>query len=466
MTTTRPDPHAVVQALRVHVASGATRSLSWRLDQLDRLAGLLTDNARELEAALACDLGSSPTEGYLTEIGVLLEEIRYTRRHLRTWLAPRRVHVPWQYRPARASIVLEPLGVVLVIAPWNYPVLLLLSPLVGALAAGNTAVLKPSELAPATAAALERLVPLYLPGVAVVTGGAERTTELLRERFDHIVYTGGSRVGRIVMEAAARHLTPVTLELGGKSPAWVDSTTDLAAAARRIAWGKLVNAGQTCVAPDHVLAPPDVARDLEPLLAREITRMYGPDPSRSPDFGRIVSREHAARLVRLVEESVAHGARVVVGGEADVAARFVPPTVLADVAPSSPVMAEEVFGPVLPIVPVADLDAAIDLVRGGEKPLALYAFTTDEHAQQRLVAETSSGAVGIDVPLVHASMPTLPFGGVGGSGFGAYHGEASVRTFSHAKPVVHKRLSPDTLAAIRPPFTPARRFLARRLLGR
>src|SRR5690606_35565331 len=190
------------------------------------------------------------------------------------------------------------------------------------------------------------------------------------------------------------------------------------------------------------------------------------DPSRSPDFGRIVSREHAARLVRLVEESVAHGARVVVGGEADVAARFVPPTVLADVAPSSPVMAEEVFGPVLPIVPVADLDAAIDLVRGGEKPLALYAFTTDEHAQQRLVAETSSGAVGIDVPLVHASMPTLPFGGVGGSGFGAYHGEASVRTFSHAKPVVHKRLSPDTLAAVQPPFTAVRRALARRILRR
>src|SRR5690606_4616641 len=339
-----------------------------------------------------------------------------------------------------------PLGVVLVIAPWNYPVYLLLGPLVGVLAAGNTAVLKPSELAPATAAAVARLVPLYLPGVTVVTGGPERTTELLRERFDHIVYTGGARVGRIVMAAAARHLTPVTLELGGKSPVWVDGTTDLAAAARRIAWGKLVNAGQTCVAPDHVLAPPDVARALEPLLAREIARMYGPDPATSRDFGRIVTREHAARLVRLVEESVAQGARVVVGGEADVAARYVAPTVLADVTPSSPVMAEEIFGPVLPIVPVTDLDAAVRQVRAGEKPLALYAFTSDEEARRQLVEETSSGAVGLDVPLIHASMPTLPFGGVGGSGFGAYHGEASVRTFSHAKPVVHKRLSPDTLA--------------------
>lgn len=466
MTHLPAGPSAVVPPLRAHVASGATRPLSWRLAQLDRLTALVTENARELQEALASDLGKSATESHLTELGVLIEEIRYVRRHLRSWVAPRRVPVPWQYRPARASLVLEPLGVVLVIAPWNYPVYLLLGPLVGVLAAGNTAVLKPSELAPATAAAVARLVPLYLPGVTVVTGGPERTTELLRERFDHIVYTGGARVGRIVMAAAARHLTPVTLELGGKSPVWVDGTTDLAAAARRIVWGKLVNAGQTCVAPDHVLAPPDVARALEPLLALEIARMYGPDPATSRDFGRIVTREHAARLVRLVEESVAQGARVVVGGEADVAARYVAPTVLADVTPSSPVMAEEIFGPVLPIVPVTDLDAAVRQVRAGEKPLALYAFTADEEARRRLVEETSSGAVGLDVPLIHASMPTLPFGGVGGSGFGAYHGEASVRTFSHAKPVVHKRLSPDTLAAVQPPFTAVRRALARRILRR
>ncbi len=465
MTSPPTEPAAVVvRRLRDHFDSGVTKPLSWRLEQLDRLGALLTDHGRELEEALAADLGKAPTESHLTEIGVLLEEIRHTRRHLRSWLAPQRVSVPWQYQPARASIVLEPLGVMLVVAPWNYPVLLLLGPLVGALAAGNTAVLKPSELAPRTAAVLADLVPRHVDGVAVVTGDAERTTELLRERFDHIVYTGGARVARIVMTAAAQHLTPVTLELGGKSPAWIDGTTDLPAAARRIAWGKLVNAGQTCVAPDYLLAPPDVARALEPLLAREIEEMYGPEPAASPDFGRIVSTEHASRLARMVADSVAAGARAVVGGEADVAQRYVPPTVLADVTPDSPAMTEEIFGPVLPIVPVADLDAAIALVRAGEKPLALYAFTSDSQVRTRLLRETSSGAVGFDVPLIQASMPSLPFGGVGASGTGAYHGETSVRSFSNAKPVVRKPLLPDTLAAIRPPFTGLRRALARRLL--
>ncbi len=455
---------AVVGRLRDHFDAGVTRPLAWRLEQLERLAALLTDHAADLQDALAADLHKSPTESHLTEIGVLRGEIAHTRKHLRSWLAPQRASLPLAYRPGRASVVLEPLGVMLVIAPWNYPVLLLLGPLVGALAAGNTAVLKPSELAPRTAEVLERLVPRYVDGVEVVTGDAERTTELLRERFDHIVYTGGGRVARIVMTAAAQHLTPVTLELGGQSPAWVDATTDLPAAARRLAWGALVNAGQTCVAPNHVLAPPDVARALEPLLARAVREMYGPDPSASPDYGRVVTSEHAARLGRLVEDSVAAGARVVTGGEVDVAARYVAPTVLADVAPDSPALAEEIFGPVLPIVPVADLDAAIALVRAGEKPLALYAFTADSAVRTRLLRETSSGAVGFDAPLLHASLPTLPFGGVGASGIGAYHGEASVRAFSNAKPVVRKPLLPDTLALVRPPFTPLRRALAKRLL--
>jgi len=462
---TEPQPAAVVvERVRALFDTGVTRPLAWRHEQLDRLADLLTASSADIEAALAADLGKSATETYLTEIGVLLEEIRHTRRHLAAWLEPRRVPLPWQYQPASASMVREPLGVVLVIAPWNYPVFLLLGPLVGALAAGNTAVLKPSELVPRTAALLERLVPRYLDGVAVVTGGPERTTELLRERFDHIFFTGSGRVGRIVMAAAAEHLTPVTLELGGKSPAWVDGTTDLAAAARRIVWGKLVNTGQTCVAPDYLLAPPDVARALEPHLVREIRAMYGPDPALSPDYGRIVSERHAARLQRMVEDSVAAGARVVVGGQADPDARYVAPTVLADVTPDHPVMAEEIFGPVLPIVPVTDLDAAIAHVRAGDKPLALYAFTADAEVRDRLVRETSSGAVGLDVPLVHAAIPTLPFGGVGPSGMGASHGEASVATFSHAKPVVRKPLRPETLGMIQPPFTAVRRALARRIL--
>src|SRR5690606_26954032 len=259
--------------------------LATRLARLAALDDLLREHGADLQQALVADLGKSPTESWLTEIGVVRAEIRHVRRHLPRWGASRRVGVPWQLWPARAEIGMDPLGVMCIIAPWNYPVQLLLSPLVGAIAAGNAAVLKPSELAPRVAQLLARLIPQYVDLAMVIEGGPQETAELLRERFDHIVYTGGARVARQVMAAAARHLTPVTLELGGKSPVWVDGTTDLAAAARRIVWGKLVNAGQTCVAPDHVLAPPDVARALEPLLAREIARMYGPDPATSRDFG-------------------------------------------------------------------------------------------------------------------------------------------------------------------------------------
>ncbi|MEE6288411.1 aldehyde dehydrogenase family protein [Georgenia sp. MJ173] len=464
MSATTPSPAgAVVGRLRETFDSGATKPLSWRLAQLDALDRMLVAHTGDLEAALAADLGKPPVESVLSEIGVLRSEIAHVRKNLRGWLEPRRVAVPWQYQPARASLVLEPLGVMLIIAPWNYPVLLLLGPLVGALAAGNTAVLKPSEQAPQTAATIARLVPRYVAGVEVVTGAVPETTALLEQRFDHIVFTGGARVARVVMAAAAEHLTPVTLELGGKSPVWVDGTTDLPAAARQIAWASFLNAGQTCVAPDYVMAPPDVARRLAPLLAEAVTEMYGPDPSASPDLGRIVSVAHAERLTGLVTASVAAGARVVAGGQAEPAQRYVAPTVLADVGLDSPVMAEEIFGPVLPIVPVADVDAAIRVIRAGEKPLALYAFTDDGVARARLLRDTSSGSVVFDAALIQASMPTLPFGGVGGSGMGAYHGEESVRRFSHAKPVVRKPLRPATLAAIRPPFTRLRRSLIRRL---
>lgn len=457
------DAAAVVARLRATFDSGVTKPLAWRMSQLEALDRLLVEHGADLEEALHADLGKPPAESLLSEIGVLREEIAYVRRHLRDWLAPQRAAVPWQYQPARASVVLEPLGVMLVIAPWNYPVFLLLGPLLGALAAGNTAVLKPSELAPRTAETLECLVPRYLEGVEVVTGAVPETTALLEQRFDHIVYTGGSRVARIVMAAAARHLTPVTLELGGKSPAWVDASTDLPAAARQIAWGRFLNAGQTCVAPDYVLAPPDVARQLAPLLASAVTAMYGSEPATSPDYGRIVTSGHAERLATMVEGSITAGARVVTGGQADPAQRYVAPTVLADVPLDAPVMAEEIFGPVLPIVEVADLDAAISVIRDGEKPLALYAFTSESETRARLLRETSSGSVGFGVPLIHASMPTIPFGGVGGSGMGAYRGETSVRAFSHAKAVVRKPLLPETLAAVRPPFTRLRTALVRRL---
>jgi aldehyde dehydrogenase (NAD+) len=357
----------------------------------------------------------------------------------------------------------EPLGVVLVIAPWNYPVQLLLGPLVGALAAGNAVVLKPSEVAPATSAALARLVPRFLDSraVAVVEGAADATTALLEQRFDHIFFTGGGGVARIVARAAAEHLTPTTLELGGKSPVWIDDTVDLDVAARRLAWGKFMNAGQTCVAPDYVLATPAVAARLTTALGRAIAAFYGDDPSTSADYGRIVADRHVERLAGLLE-----GERPAVGGTVDRESRYIAPTVVDGVRLDSALMADEIFGPILPIVHVAGLDEAIRVIRSREKPLALYVFTASRSVERRLLRETSSGAVGVGVPSAHLLVPGLPFGGVGASGSGAYHGKRSFDTFTHEKALLRKPLAPDTIGLVYPPFTSRRESFIRRVIAR
>ncbi|GAA2222740.1 aldehyde dehydrogenase family protein [Herbiconiux moechotypicola] len=456
-------PSTVVEVARSAFDRGVTRSLAWRERQLRALKKLLEERSAELEDALFRDLGKNPAESQLTEIGVVEAEIEHILGHLRSWLRPRRVAVPLALAPASASTLLEPLGVVLVIAPWNYPVQLLLAPVAGALAAGNAVVLKPSELAPATSALLAELVPLYLDprAVAVVEGGVEETTELLEQRFDHIFYTGNGTVGRIVMTAAAKHLTPVTLELGGKSPVYVDDTVDLAAAARRIAWGKFMNAGQTCVAPDYLLATAEVADALVPHLADAVAELYEGDPRSSSSYGRIVNDRQFGRLDGLLD-----GELVVAGGTREPGTRYFAPTVLDHVARDSAVMQQEIFGPILPIVRVADLDDAIALIRAGEKPLALYAFTSSKTTAKRILTETSSGAVGFGVPVAHLTVPGLPFGGVGESGMGAYHGRLSIETFSHRKAVLSKRLAPDTLKLVYPPFTPAKDGLIRGLMRR
>ncbi|WP_336047960.1 aldehyde dehydrogenase family protein [Streptomyces sp. CA2R101] len=431
------DAAAVVGRLRRTFATGRTVATDWRRGQLAALRTLLTDHGDELLAALATDLGKGPEEAYRTEIGFTLHEIDHTLAHLDDWLAPRPAELPDRLLPATARVVREPLGVVLVIAPWNYPLQLALAPLVGALAAGNCAVVKPSELAPATSAALARLLPRHLDSeaVTVVEGAVPETTALLAERFDHIFYTGNGAVGRIVMTAAARHLTPVTLELGGKSPVVLDPGTDLAAAARRIVTGKFLNAGQTCVAPDYVLAIGDTARAIEPHLAEAVHEVYGADPAGAEEYGRIVNERHFDRLTALLDSG-----RTVLGGTYDRATRYLAPTVLADVAPDAPVMREEIFGPVLPIVAVPDLDAAIAFVNERDKPLALYAFTASDATKQRLLTETSSGALTFGLPVAHLTAPDLPFGGVGESGMGRYHGEYSLDTFSHSKAVLDKPL--------------------------
>ncbi|MFD8797315.1 aldehyde dehydrogenase family protein [Streptomyces atroolivaceus] len=431
--TVRETPAGTVARLRATFRTGRTKDLAWRTTQLTRLRALLTERGDELAEALRADLGKSRKEAYRTEIDFTVREIDHTLERLEAWLEPEPAPVPAVLAGATAHTVQDPLGVVLVIAPWNYPVQLLLAPVVGALAAGNAVVAKPSELAPATSAAVARLLPEYLDtdAVAVVEGAVPETTALLAERFDHVFYTGNGTVGRIVMAAAAKHLTPVTLELGGKSPAFVDRDTDLKTVAARLASGKFLNAGQTCVAPDYVLTDPETAPALADALAAAVGELFGQDASASPEYGRIVNERHFDRLVALLDSG-----RTVTGGAHDRDEKYIAPTVLTDVAPDSPVMREEIFGPVLPILTVDGLDEAIGFINDRDKPLALYAFTHDPSVRERLLSETSSGGVGMGLPLAHLTVSDLPFGGVGESGMGNYHGRYSLETFSHRKAVL------------------------------
>ncbi|MEU1196506.1 aldehyde dehydrogenase family protein [Streptomyces sp. NPDC005813] len=431
-------PADVVSRLRATFRSGRTKPVAWRTDQLRRLREMLTSHGEEFAAALREDLGKSSTEAFRTEIDFTVREIDHTLEHLDGWLLPESAPVPAHLgADATAWTQYDPLGVVLVIAPWNYPLQLLLTPMLGALAAGNAVVAKPSELAPATSAALARLLPRHLDtdAVAVVEGGVPETTALLAERFDQIFYTGNGTVGRIVMRAAAEHLTPVALELGGKSPAFVDRDADLGTVADRLARGKFLNAGQTCVAPDYVLTDPETARALEAELVRATEALFGTEPRTSAEYGRIVNERHFDRLTALLGSG-----RTVVGGDSDRETKYIAPTVLADVDPKSPVMREEIFGPILPIVTVADLDEAIGFVNDRDKPLALYVFTDSDTTRRRIAAETSSGGLGFGLPLAHLTVSDLPFGGVGESGMGSYHGRWSIETFSHRKAVLEKPL--------------------------
>ncbi|MFE5899962.1 aldehyde dehydrogenase family protein [Streptomyces sp. NPDC056488] len=437
-----------VAHLRAVFDSGVTRPAAGRRRRLHALRRLLRDHTPAIEEALYDDLRKGRTESHLTEIGGVLAEIEHALRHLDRWMRPRRVAVPLNIRPATARIHPEPLGVCLIIAPWNYPVTLTLNPLVGALAAGNAAVVKPSELAPATSALLADLLPRYVEAVAVVEGAVEETTLLLAQRFDHVFYTGNGTVGRVVAAAAAKNLTPVTLELGGKSPVFVDETADMAITARRLAWGKFTNAGQTCVAPDYVLVTRAARDSLLDALPKAVHRMFGPDPRTSSDYGRIVNDRHFRRLTGLTAEG-----ELLTGGACDAEDRYIAPTVLTDVPSGAPVMTEEIFGPILPVLTVRDVHEAVDFVNARDKPLSLYAFTRDRKARRALLTQTSSGGLVYNAPMIHLGVPNLPFGGVGESGTGAYHGRTSFDTFSHRKPVLSKPTRPDTLSLVYAPHT-------------
>jgi aldehyde dehydrogenase (NAD+) len=457
-TSTKEIP-AVVAGLRKTFDAGTTRPIAWRREQLERFRTMMIDREAELAAALQKDLGKPPMEAYVAEIHFVQAEIEHALKNLRRWTRNESVSTPLALQPAKSMIVREPLGVVLIIGPWNYPVQLVLGALVPAIAAGNCAVLKPSELAPASSAAMARLVPQYLDTsvVQVVEGGVAETQALLAQKFDHILFTGGGTVGKIVMEAAAKHLTPVTLELGGKSPCIVDRDADLDVAARRIAWGKFFNTGQTCIAPDYLLVQKDVEAPLLEKIKAAIARFYGDEPKKSPDYGRIINARHHARLVGLLGDG-----EVVTGGQHDVSERYIAPTVLKDVKPESKVMADEIFGPILPVIAVKDVDEAIAFVNARPKPLALYVFAKERAVQDAVLARTSSGGACVNDVIVHPAVPDLPFGGVGPSGMGAYHGRAGFETFTHRKAVVRKSTAIDP--ALRyPPYDANKEKWVRRL---
>ncbi|NKX55132.1 aldehyde dehydrogenase family protein [Arthrobacter mobilis] len=459
--TFEPAPPAeAVARVREGFRTRATVPRRFRAGQLKALRRLISENEADLARALAADLGKHPLESLMSEFVLLEQEIGHALLHLPEWMEETSVKVPLVLQPAQARMVPQPLGVVLIIAPWNYPVQLLLAPLIGALAAGNCAVLKPSELAPATAALLCRLVPQYLDPrvVAIVGGGPETVAGLLHERFDHIFFTGGEQAGRAVLQAAARHLTPVTLELGGKCPAVVVDG-HWGNIARRLAHGKFINAGQTCVAPDYVLAVGRAADRLHTHLPEAIREFFGKRPARSNDYGRIVNDEHFERLTGYLGQGT-----VISGGGTERSSRYIEPTVLTDVDPDSPVMQEEIFGPILPVLQVASLEEAMEFINGRSAPLAAFLFSERPRNQRIFEDSVRAGAIGHNICNAHPLVPGLPFGGVGASGMGAYHGRHSFDTFSQLRPVLSKSALVDTLKVAYPPYSRGKAGVLKRLL--
>jgi aldehyde dehydrogenase (NAD+) len=435
MLATPPSITTLIQDQRRFFASGQPRDIDFRLAQLAKLRDAIIANQDRIVAAVQADLGRPPFEAYF-EIATL-GEIKLAIKQLKTWVKPRRVSTSIDVFPASAWVQPEPLGIALIIGPWNYPFQLLLSPLVGAIAAGNCAILKPSEHAPHTAGLVADLIRSIFDSnyVAVVEGDAEVSQQLLAEKFDHIFFTGGTAIGRIVMQAAANHLTPVTLELGGKSPCIVDKTTRLDYAAKRIAWGKFINAGQTCIAPDYLLVDRTIKDEFMTHLIKAIQGLYGDNPATSPDFARIINQRQLDRLKSLLSSG-----KIVLGGDVNEADRYLSPTVLDEVIWTDPVMESEIFGPILPVLTYDRLDEAIDQINARPKPLALYVFSEDNGIQERVLRSTSSGGVCINDTVMQVSLSSLPFGGVGDSGMGSYHGKASFETFSHYRSVLKRSM--------------------------
>ncbi len=454
------DRKSLVDEQRHYFNSFKTRSLDFRRKNLRRLADWIMASETEIHEALHADLNKGVTEAYMTETALCLDEIKYAEKHLKSWMKPKKVKTSFVQMPGKSYIYPEPLGVVLIIGPWNYPFQLLIAPLVAAIAAGNCVVIKPSELAPKTSALVARMCKELFDKayVSVVEGDANASTALLQQKWDHIFFTGGTKIGQIVMEAAAKNLTPVTLELGGKSPCIVDGECDLEVTVKRIIWGKFMNAGQTCVAPDYVLLPAGMQGKFVELAKNEIKRFFGEDPKKSEDYARIISEKHLKRL-----EGLLKGPKVAVGGIVDESTKYFSPTLLTEVDWSHAVMQDEIFGPLLPLIEYGTLEEVIKIVNSHPKPLALYFFSTDESRVKEVLTKCSFGGGCINDVLMHLGNPRLPFGGVGPSGMGAYHGEYGFEVFSHKKSVVHRKFAFD-LPLRYPPYKDKLKLL-KKILG-
>ena len=433
--STMDDIKTILAGQKNFFDSGQTRDVGFRAAQLDCLYSAIRDHQKDILNALRQDLAKSAYEGYLTEVGTVLDEIRYVRKHLAKWAKPKRVRTHLFQFPGASFIYPEPYGVALIVSPWNYPFLLLIGPLIGSAAAGNCSVVKPSELAPATARMISEIIGSNFDRnfIAVVEGDAQAGSALLDECFDYIFFTGGAGIGKIVMAAAARNLTPVTLELGGKSPCIVDRDVNLSLTARRIASGKFINAGQTCIAPDYLLVHRGIKAELIDCMKTCISGFYGHDPRQSPDYPRIINEKHFLRLEKLLQ----HG-NIVAGGQTDRRNLYIAPTILDEVAWDDPIMQEEIFGPILPVIAFDDLAQVIPRIKSLPEPLALYLFSNNRQHREKIVKDIPFGGGCINDTLLHFTNPHLPFGGIGSSGIGSYHGKRSFDTFSHQKSILRR----------------------------
>ena len=424
-----------VEKLREFYLTDQTKDLNFRKEQLKKLYAAIQKYENEIMEALKQDLNKAPFESYESEIGIVYGEIRYALRHLKGWAKTRRAGTSILHFPSKGRIYKEPYGVVLVMSPWNYPFQLTMVPLIGSIAAGNCTVLKPSEYSLHTAQIMEKIVEETFSDTyaSVIRGGRAANQDLLKEKFDYIFFTGSPSVGRVVMAAAAEHLTPVTLELGGKSPCIVDETADIELAARRIVWGKLLNAGQTCIAPDYLLVQSSVKDRLVREMQKQVTAFYGDHPETAKDYPKIINEKHFERLQRLLTDG-----KIVFGGQVNEETRQIAPALIENVSWDSPIMQEEIFGPLLPVMTFEKLEEILPEIRRRPKPLALYLFTSEQKVKTEIMRKVSFGGGCINDTIIHIANTGLAFGGVGESGMGHYHGKASFDTFTHEKPVVEK----------------------------